>query len=367
VRSAARLLLAVAVMATGPACGHDHPATTGLSRLLALLPDTAETRSLAVVNDYAAARAAGGLPIPAAGSQAAEYRLAITTRRDPGLFTSPAPISGGATDADDLWRQELGFTFGDVDGDARAGAGDQLLQAVTGRIFPAAVATAVHGDPPWSDHLHTTTRHGTPVYAWDDAAPNPADAVRPDGVGGRVAVEHDGTVAFAPTAGGIDALVDATAGRAGSLAAVPALADLATALDAAGAHAAAFSTDTGQFARDNAVPDDLPPEVAATVAAQTLLRPYDAVATGVARRNGKTELIVVVLNPDKATAATNATRLRAIVEKGSSFAAKRPWHDLLTVAAITTSGRVVTARLTTNVGSLWLDVILGGDSLLWWS
>ena len=259
-----------------PACSDGGGAATGLARLLALLP--AEP-GVAVVNDYAAARAAVGLERPTTPSEAGDYRLEMTN----ALFMSPAPLAVGGEVA-----------FGDVDGDARLGDVEAVVGAFGTRRQP-------------------------------DEAPDR------------------------------------------TLADVDALRTLASALEAEGAYAAALTTDTGAFARDAAVPDDVPPDVAEAVARQVLLRPYEAVASGVGRDADGPYVVLVFVHADDEAAAENVGRLRRIVLEGDSFAAKRPWRDLFDVASIEADGPVVTARLPANVGRLWLDVVLGGDSLLWWA
>ena len=121
---------------------------------------------------------------------------------------------------------------------------------------------------------------------------------------------------------------------------------LADALDSLSVQSAAFSTDVFRFAHDGG----------------QLLR-YRALATGTT----PAFLVIALAMPDVAGAQTNAARLRALVETGSSDSARRPWSDLVGVDSIEVRGRVVVAVLSTKVPTLWLSLEREPDSLLWWS
>jgi hypothetical protein len=121
---------------------------------------------------------------------------------------------------------------------------------------------------------------------------------------------------------------------------------LADAFDEQNVEAAAFTTDVFRFAHDGG----------------QLLR-YDALATGIT----PAYLVIGLTMPTDALARENASRLRGLVQTGTSDAARRPWSDLVGVLSITTRGRVVVAVLSTKVPSLWLSLERAPDSLVWWS
>lgn len=141
-------------------------------------------------------------------------------------------------------------------------------------------------------------------------------------------------------------LVVAPAREVNSLAAVDDVRVLADAMDSLSVQSAAFSTDVFRFADNDG----------------TLLR-YDAIATGAT----PAFLVIALAMPDDAGAQLNASRLRAIVESGSSEAARRPWSELVGVDSIETRGRIVLAVLSTKLPTLWLSLERQPDSLVWWS
>jgi len=134
--------------------------------------------------------------------------------------------------------------------------------------------------------------------------------------------------------------------EAESLAAVADVRVLADAFDSISAQSAAFTTDVFRFAHDGGQ-----------------LLQYRALATGAT----PAFLVIGLAMPDAASARENATRLRALVESGSSDTARRPWSDLVGVSSIEVQGRVVLAVLSTKLPALWLALEREPDSLLWWS
>jgi hypothetical protein len=131
-----------------------------------------------------------------------------------------------------------------------------------------------------------------------------------------------------------------------SLAGVADVRELADAFDTLSVQSAAFTTDVFRFAHDGG----------------QLLR-YSALATGAT----PAFLVIGLAMPTAADAVENARRLRALVESGSSDAARRPWSDLVGVSSIEVQGRVVVAVLSTKVPTLWLSLERAPDSLVWWS
>jgi hypothetical protein len=131
-----------------------------------------------------------------------------------------------------------------------------------------------------------------------------------------------------------------------SLAAIADVRVLADAFDSLSVQSAAFSTDVLRFAHDGGT-----------------LRRYEAIATGAT----PAFLVVALAMSDDEGARANASRLRAMVESGSSDAARRPWSELVGIDSIEVHGRVVVAVLSTKVPTLWLSLEREPDSLVWWS
>jgi hypothetical protein len=124
---------------------------------------------------------------------------------------------------------------------------------------------------------------------------------------------------------------------------------VATAVDAAGADTAAFTTDVFRFREDRGS-----------------LLPYRALAVGIGARSGGSFMVLAIAMDDASAANAQVERFETEVRTGTSVAARRPWSELVGIERLETRGRVLLAVLTTRIAALWIDLERHPDTLLWW-
>jgi hypothetical protein len=310
--------------------------------LLARIPASGSFGDQVVLNDFAAAREASGLD-----RKPDRVHDLLVLEQEAGVATSElirAPAQGDPLD------DELGIRARDVERDVVAGSPPDDLTILEGSIDPDRVRRAVETDDTWADLLEAKRYGGEKYYSWGPrrVQVQRRTPLRTIGIGGNLAIDPPYAI-WSDSAVSIKRSIDAAAGDVESLADDRDLVAVANALHAAGAYSAFLSTD----------------EVApgATTGGPTPLAPYQAVATGPGL-DGKQHLLLVALAyQDAATAKTQAARLRAIAEDGTSVSGA-PWTELVTIGEITTKGRVVLGTFVAERARLWFDTVLRRDSLL---
>jgi hypothetical protein len=266
----------------------------------------------------------------------------------------------------DLWRTAFGISIVDVDQTvgARSIRGTQQITWAGAAIDPETVAAAVTSDPGWSEDLRTVEFGDDSYYAWTDAPSSVdldrLDPVRPNGRGGCL-YATDGLAIRAVDCRVIESALAARSGEIASLADLEPLADLATALQDAGAYAGFLTMDVGLLGAS----EGLSPS--GEVDAGPGLLPYLAAGTGAGLDGEKTVTIVALVHATDEDAAENASRLEEVIRLDSSRATRRPWSELLTVLDITTDGPLLIARFETlTTAQFWLRLVVMRDSLLEW-
>ena len=311
--------------------------------LLARVPASGTFADFVIVNDYAAARAAADLT-----RHPDRIHDLLVLEKTAGVAPSALVAAPGSGDP---LAEELGIRTRDVERDVVAGDPPGQLTILEGSIDPAHVRRAVRGDGSFSDRLATARHAGKRYYTWGSERVDPLrrTPLRPLGIGGNLAVDPP-YVAWSNLAATVEASIDAAAGTVPSLADDRDLVAVADALQARGGYAGFLAAH----------------EVAPGVATggPTPLAPYDAIAIGPSLEDADTPVLVVALAyPDAATARSQAGRLRALAEDGTTVTGDR-WSEFVTVDDVTTDGRVVVGRLRTERPRLWFDVVLRRDSLL---
>jgi hypothetical protein len=337
-------LLAAAALPAPARAGGDDPWTTMLERL----PSTPEHRRLLVMADFVLARDSLDLPDPA-GSADERLRAISRLTLDAGLGV-PELLRRDTTG-------ELGFGLADVDRTAETGAGPAAITLLVGGFRRSKIERAAEDDEVWSDELQRTQHAGTEYLSWDGEGVDPeriTDA-RPLGQGGRLAVDPPFLWWTTHTRPMRQAL-EATAGDRRSLADDPDFARLAEEMAGLDAY--------GVLMSDEQIDADPLGRLAAAQTDVVGLEPYRALATGVTRDDDGPVLLVALVHADATAAETNAERLHAVVEEGTSLRTDAPWSELLEVEDITAEGNVVTARLRTEDPSLWFEIVVARDSLL---
>ena len=67
---------------------------------------------------------------------------------------------------------------------------------------------------------------------------------------------------------------------------------------------------------------------------------------------------------DPQAAKENATRLKAQIDNGTSYIAKRPWSSFFDGSDITVDGNVLIARLRTHGANVLIGALDFGDTLI---
>jgi len=312
-------------------------------RLLARVPASGTFANFVIINDYAAARAAADL-------ERDPDRIHDLLVLEKATGVAPSPLVAAPSPGDPL-AEELGISARGIKRDVVAGNPPGQLTILEGSIDPDRVRRAVQADDSFSDRLVTARHAGRRYYTWgsDRVDPQRRTPLRPLGIGGNLAVDPP-YAAWSNLAATVEASIDAASGADPSLADDRDLVAVADTLQAGGGYAGFLAAH----------------EVASGVATggPTPLAPYDAIAIGPSLEDADTPVLVVALAyPDATTARTQAERLRALAEKGTSATGIR-WSELVTIDDITTEGRVVVGRFRTEKPRLWLDIVLRRDSLL---
>jgi hypothetical protein len=349
VRLARVVLIVLAVSVAGATVGSSTSARAagatpdGWRALLEWVPATGSFADLVVINDYAAARAAGDVP----RTRDRTHDL-LALEQQVGIAPSELLRAQGSGDP---LSDELGIRSRDVKADLVAGNPPDDLTVLQGSVDPKRVRRTVEADETFSDLLKTARHAGQPYYTWGNGRADlrRRTPLRPLGIGGNLAIDPP-FATWSDKRATVEASIDAAAGKVDSLADDRDLLAVADSLEGRGAYAALLSA---QAVAPGAATGGPPP-----------LDPYEAIATGPTLDGvSQPDLLVALAYPDAATARTQADRLRAIADDGVS-ASGVPWRDLVTVDEITVDGRVVVGRFRTERPRLWYDLVLRRDSLI---
>jgi hypothetical protein len=338
---------AVAALAlVSAACGVSDP-TTGsgsgsLTSMLGEVPDTPANRSFVAWVDVAAARELAGLPRPVAGKEPdADEALEVFIPGKSGSVQALTPIFIDNRAAElDAWRTEVGFTVDDIDQNIDAGVQPEMTSVARGRFQADQVEEAVSSDPSWKDELETADHDGVEYWRWlDDGEMSPQHVTPTRPLGNSLRLQAGGgQIRWTRTDATMEDAIDAGAGNTDTLADVDELARIATALEDHDAYQAYLSADPGPFSVDR-VPR-ASPEVKEELAADAL-EPWTAIGAGDAVDGDVAVGVLVLTHDDEEAAATNAERLRKIIESGRSPQSNAPFADVYEVRSLDQEGSTV--------------------------
>jgi hypothetical protein len=329
--------------------------------LLALIPDTAETRRGVTMTNYVRGRELIGVDLPsdpnneaALDAYLAEFAKQSVGSKDVRPFGGQVFIGGYDQYGRLVIRpSSIGYGAAHVDGEAFAGAPPRAYQAVIGRFNPDASKSAIDSCdacPAPSVQQH----QGTTFYAWgNDFEQNlrsrlTAPAFDFLGRGGRM-VFSDGFVLRAEWTDGIKAMIDASRGEA-SLGKNSDYVAMARELDAMGAYTAHLSDQVQS--RAIGLPPGIPSD-SSTAAIRTLWNPppgevvlsrYRYLGIGSARDSRGSFVAIVLLHESEAAASRNAKLLPRRIEAASNFRGTR-WSDIFTEVTAEADGVLLKARL----------------------
>jgi hypothetical protein len=381
-RTAAIAVVFVAVLLTG--CSGDDDDARGrpsqqsnYESLLALIPDTAETRRGVTMTDYVRGRELIGVELPSDPNNEAaldaylkEFAQRSVDAKDVRPFGGQVFIGGYDQYGRLVIRpSSIGYGAAHVDGEAFAGAPPRAYQAVIGRFNPGASKSAIDGCdgcPAPSVQQH----EGTTFYAWgNDFEQNlrgrlTAPAFDALGRGGRMAFS-DGFVLRTEWTDGIKAMIEASKGES-SLGANSDYVAMARELDAMGAYTAHLSDQVQS--RAIGLPPGIPSD-SSTAALRALWNPppgevvlsrYRYLGIGSARDSLGSFVAIVLVHDTEAAAVKNAGLLPKRVASASNFRGV-PWSQIFTQVEVETEGRILRARL---YGPPHTDFLFLADPLL---
>ncbi len=274
------------------------------------------------------------------------------------------------------WRQTLGFALGDVDQNILAGDVDQNVLAGTKPPYTnyQAVHVIVDRDTvinavttgPLNDILETADYHGVEYYRWGED--NQIDLsrmslVRPLGIGYRLAY-IDGFIFWVAWTDGIKEMIDAYSNRIDSLADIEDYQLLAQGLAELDVCNAFFSTQSQSKNEvvawwQNRIGDD--PDYFSeqnqrflrAMDDTFLLEPYRAFATGAGVDQRGYYMAIVLLNPDEATAQSNAALLEKRIEETQSIWQGYRWLEQIESMDIKSQGQLTLAKLYGGIVESW--------------
>ena len=381
--------VAVVVMVASACGGSGGPPQTEAEvswiELLAHVPDTESTRQSTMISDYARTRAELSLdrpPSDASEAALAEYANALLLGDGDGTGFYGGLFAGGVLKEPGSMRTEVGFSFVDIDQHVVAGGELDSYTIWRGRLDADAIDDAVHDDPVFSDLLEEESHEGVSYYTWggdNDIDPERATALRRLGSGHKLAI-NDGVAYWSVLTQTMLEMIDAGTGASGSLADLEDYQLLAGALDELNVFVGSFSTSVsgGRADPETLCPLRCPGETLADVEEflneEPLLVPYGAFASGTGIDDRGRFSAVVIVHDDEASARENVDRLTERIEDGHSlyYGDPIPWteeffpdgspsKDYLDVSS---DGRLLTARIYSDDGSIWFRLVLSG-LLLW--
>ena len=353
--------------------------------LLALIPDTPDTRSWVILADYVLLHKALGIvrPGPGGNQESLEiyFESFITTLAEARLHWGDAPfISGYNREAIQIlgtgMSEYLAFDARNVDQSAVAGMPPGQLGVMLGDFDPTATDAALENcaaSVPDCEPPLRQSHEGTNLYSWGEEGQDFTRILAPPaydrlGRGGRIAVQ-DSHVFYTVETPGMEGLIEASLGRRASLLDVPSFRLLAEAMAQLGAYASFLSDQT--LSMEDAITEILSnvsreerERIRAQLAATPALRRYLAFATGGGIDEDGPYMALALVHSDAETAEENVTLLLRRINEADSFYTRQPWAQMVDKTKVRTEGLVLFAKLHGRIARAWLEIVFRRDSLL---
>ena len=369
--------------------GETPAPSSAYEELLALIPNTPDTRSIVFLNDYVLLRKAANvaLPGPGANQQALQNYLQalVTTMFERGVrgFGQAPHISGyseyalSVQDVPGISRH-LGFDLRDVDQSALAGMPPGQLGVMLGEFDSAATDAALKNcatSVPDCDPPVLQSHAGINFYSWGEGlrgdlrrrfSPPAFDQF---GRGGRIAVQ-DSHVFYALETSGMNALIEASLDRRTSLLASEKFRLLAKAMSQLDAHASVLSDrnmsveDTISKLLGDRYSEEDANQIRAQLAATPVLRQYLVFATGEGIDQDGPYMAIALVHGSAEAAEENVNLLLRRINEASSLVRRgMRWSEMVDKAAVRAEGRVLLAKLHGPIAGAWPNFVFQPDTL----
>ena len=365
------------VSGEAPPSGNRDMGEASFLDLLSLIPLVEVNWDAVYINDYERAREAHGIPAPSADASGEELKAYIRELQSTGLAMGPW-ISGYTMNAIAQLEQakHLGFSIGDVEQSIRVEKGPITLEVVRGRIDPEVTENSLNlcvecEEPEIREHRSVN------FYIWgEDLQGDLNKILHPPafdrvGRGGRIAVLDSLALRTVET-DGMRNLIDTYLDRHNSLADDPDLALAAGALERQGVYSAVLWVEVAYFYAPNICDrldycdeDELAEALGIYLDEVGFRDSYNLLGTGVGNDEKGFYTVLAFIYENEKAAHANVSAFEESLAKGVSMESGQPWSEIFPEGEAWTEDRVLVARLRTESPSIWLNMALALDSLLW--
>jgi hypothetical protein len=286
------------------------------------------------------------------------------------------PASGGNINTRDYndsdWTRDLGFTEEDISRVILAGELEAppfpYYQAAQGQFDKRVIENAVKTGS-LHEKLEIVKYHGQDYYS--AGVDNAIDltvqsAAHPLGMAYRMAVLDD-TILFSNRTGQIEEMLDAAKNRTDSLGDNETYQELSKILDDLNTFYAFFSDESyslmhikqlyEDYKNDHQLNDatiKMMDERMAELEKSILLKPFEALASGIGLDENGYYLVIAMANADEATARQNATLLEQRLDQASDPQLTAPWTTFMDgKREISDEGDITTAKIYGEAYKLW--------------
>lgn len=279
------------------------------------------------------------------------------------------PLIGAQYYDEQEWKQTLTFTLQDIEQSIYAGAPSiagmpqfRIYEAVHCQFDSGKLDNALKsGD--LGDILEIIPYQGQQFYSWggdDEISLSRRSALRPLGIGYRLALLDD-YLCWGSWTDGIKEMIDCYSNNVNSLADKEEYQQLAGALVDIGTVTAFFSLESQSLSSvkewreqtPHGFNDDQNQRFVAATDGSVLLKPYRAYASGAGFDEKGFYSVIVILNPDNATARSNKSLLEQRINQNMSVWRGFNWSDLIEDMEITNEDKLTTAKLYGPIVEYW--------------
>ena len=378
------LALWLVLLVAGVGCGGEP---TVYEELLGIIPDTEETRSFVLINDYALAREQFdiSLPGPEVGVRAVVAYVYYVYGRGAveyprlGLASFISGYGPYAKITNPMFRQHFAFDARNVGQSVLAGEPPREFEVVRGSFAPKVTEETLKACAGCQAPLRGEHR-SVSFYSWGGDLEGSQEmafalpAFDQDGRGGRIVVQDEYVFRTTVTSD-LEALIDASLGQRRSLADVEEFRLLAKGASELSAYSVLFSDqtqgaiETVQALAIGSLTEEDWNTINRAFEQSLLLRPYQAFATGVGRESieqplSEQYMVLVLVHADGASAEENTGLLRQRILETTSLLTGQPRTELVSRMEIRAEGRVLLAKLYGGIVAQWFDWVRYRDPLL---